>query len=409
MNLLKQISLIVAVIVIAAVLWLRFDATASSLALRAGLPPQLVAFVSGNDGATTASTEGSRGSGQGAGKGGGKAGGGWPGGDQATLVVTATAGEAAINDRVSAIGDGEALRSVAIVPLSSGTIASVEIEAGAQVAAGDVLFRLDSQAQAIARDRAALAVRIARDKVERNRKLVESRTVTAVQLTEAENELANAELALRDAELTLERRSVIAPIAGVVGLVPVEIGDYVTTDTQLATIDDRSAILLDFYVPERFAALVAVGQKIDAEAIALPDAPVAGEITAIASRIDRASRTFQIRARLDNAEDRLRPGMSFKVRLAFSGDSYAAVPPLAIQWSSDGAYLWKSVDDKAMRVPVRIIQRNSDTVLVSGAVAKGDTVITEGLQSLRPGMAVRSASEEAAQPQPPKQGAPESS
>ena len=60
-------------------------------------------------------------------------------------------------------------------------------------------------------------------------------------------------LALRDAELALERRSIVAPIAGIVGILPVEAGNYVTSQTAIATIDDRSSIIVDFWVPERFA------------------------------------------------------------------------------------------------------------------------------------------------------------
>lgn len=384
MNWLKQAALILIAIAIAGAVWLRFDPQAGALVTRYGFPQQIVSLITGKKDQAAGEQNG----GAVAGNGGRRTNGG-PGGG--TLVVTDTVGSAAINDRVTAIGDGEALRSVTVVPLSAGTIESVDIEPGHRIEQGDVLFRLDAEVQRIARDRADLAVKIASEKVERTRKLVESRTVTAVQLTEAENELANAALELRDAQLELERRSVIAPIAGIVGIVPVEAGDYVTPQTEMATIDDRSAILLDFYVPERFASLVRTGQKVDAESIALPGLVIGGEITAIGSRVDRESRTLQIRATLGNADDQLRPGMSFRVRLSFTGETHPAVPPLSIQWSSDGAFVWKETDGAAQRVAVRIIQRNSDYVLVSADLEPGDRVVTEGVQNLRPGMPLRTS------------------
>jgi multidrug efflux pump subunit AcrA (membrane-fusion protein) len=64
------------------------------------------------------------------------------------------------------------------------------------------------------------------------------------------------------------------------------------------------------------------------------------------------------------------------------------VDPLAILWSSNGAYLWRVADGKAERVPVRVIQRNSDLVLVDARLAEGDQIVTEGVQSLRPGSPV---------------------
>jgi RND family efflux transporter MFP subunit len=307
------------------------------------------------------------------------------------LVIVASVGKASINDRVTAIGDGEAQRSVTVVPLSAGVIEEVRISAGDVIEAGATIAVLDAEEQIIARDQAQLAVEIAEDKVTRYQSLVETRTVSQVQLTEARNELQRARLTLRDEQLALDRRSITAPIGGTVGILPVEAGDYVTQQTEIATIDDRSKILLDFWVPERFASQVQIGQTIEANAIAIPGVPFGGEVSAIASRVDRDSRTFQIRALLDNEGDRLRPGMSFRVTLYFDGDPFPAVDPLAVQWSSSGPFLWKVNEGKAEKVQVNIIQRNSDYVLVSGEIEAGEDVVIEGVQSLRPGSALNIA------------------
>ena len=82
------------------------------------------------------------------------------------------------------------------------------------------------------------------------------------------------------------------------------------------------------------------------------------------SRIDADTRTLRVRASLDNAEDLLRAGMAFSIAMRFPGETFAAVDPLAIQWSADGAYVWVGVDGQAKQVPVRIVQRNNDAVLV---------------------------------------------
>jgi multidrug efflux pump subunit AcrA (membrane-fusion protein) len=81
--------------------------------------------------------------------------------------------------------------------------------------------------------------------------------------------------------------------------------------------------------------------------------------------------------------------MSFSVTMAFAGQTFAAVDPLSIQWSNEGAYVWKVTDDKVNRAMVEIVQRNSDGVLVQGDVAKGDMVVTQGVLQLSPGLAVR--------------------
>jgi hypothetical protein len=64
--------------------------------------------------------------------------------------------------------------------------------------------------------------------------------------------------------------------------------------------------------------------------------------------------------------------MSFEVSIRFEGERWPAVDPLAVQWDSAGAYVWKIADSKASRVDVAIIQRNSDSVLVKADLASGD-------------------------------------
>ena len=59
-----------------------------------------------------------------------------------------------------------------------------------------------------------------------------------------------------------------------------------------------------------------------------------------------------------------------------------------MQWSSEGSYVWAVREDKAQRVPVTIRQRDADRVLVDGDLAPGDLVVTEGVQTLRPGAEV---------------------
>ena len=376
MNGFRQFLIVAVLAVIGVGLWLRFDPGAGTLLVNWGVPEALI-------GAIAVSKESARGDGPGRfGGDGAQAGAGTP-------VVIATAGRAAINDRVSAIGDGVALHSVTVFPRSEGILTRIHVGPGDRVAAGDMLAELDLETQTIARDQAQLAVRIAAEKVQRYERLLQSRAVSEVQLIEARNEKENAELELRSAEVELDRRLIKAPIGGIVGILPVERGDHVRSETEIATVDDRSIVIVDFWVPERFAAMVQVGQTVEAEPIAMAGTVYPGIVKAIASRVDRVSRTLQIRAHIENSDDRLRPGMSFQVNLFFQGNQHVAVDPLAIQWSASGPFVWKNAGETSEKVPVRIIQRNADYVLVAGEITAGDEVIIEGLQSLRPGSAIR--------------------
>ena len=317
------------------------------------------------------------------------AGPGRPGAGREALVMTAPVGEGLVNDKLTAIGNGQAVRSVSVRTLVSGQITEIPVQPGGKVERGDVLIRLDAAQEELAVERARLTVKDARAKAERLQSLVASRAASSVEAAQAQNALDAAQVALREAELDLSRRTVTAPIGGSLGILAVNAGDYVTSQTEIASIDDRSEIQIEFFVPERFTAGMEIGKPVSAVAISSPGDVFTGRISAVDNRIDEASRTLRVRARIANQDDTLRAGMSFEVTVGFEGERWPSVDPLAIQWDSAGAYVWQIVDGKARRVNVAIIQRNSDSVLVKAELSPGDQVVTEGVQSVRPGADVR--------------------
>lgn len=306
-------------------------------------------------------------------------------------VVTAPVAMATVNDRLKAIGTGRAKATVTVNPYTSGRLIEFAVQSGAHIEKGQVLARLDSDTETIAVDKARIGVQDASSKLERVKALKATNTATAVAVTDAEVTLDTARLQLREAELALERRSIVAPISGTVGILPIEAGNYVTSQSAVATIDDRSSILVDFWVPERFAAAIKVGAPLTASPIANPKDLFQGSVSAVDNRVDEKSRTLWVQGLIENPGDSLRAGMAFDVAMKFPGDNYPAVSPLAIQWGTDGAYVWAVVDGRTKRVPVRIIQRNSETVLIDAPVASGDAVVTEGVQSVSEGGEVRLA------------------
>ena len=327
--------------------------------------------------------------GQGQGGPGSAGGAGGRGGNRAPVIVTAPAAMGTINDRLSAIGEGAAARSATIISPAAGTLLELSAAPGDMVEAGAVIGRLDAEAEEIAYERAKLGEADAAAALTRIRELANVNNATTVQVTAAELSARNAELELQNAELALKRRTITTPIAGRVGLFQVNAGNAVTGQTVVTTVEDTSNILISFWVPERYASAVVPGMPLTASAVALPGESIAGEVTAVDNRIDPTSRTLQVQAEVPNADGRLRPGMSFSVTMAFPGESFPSVDPLAIQWSSDGAFLWRYAEGKVERVPVSIIQRNSDGVLVSADLAEGDAVVVQGIQQLTNGAQVR--------------------
>ena len=305
-----------------------------------------------------------------------------------TNVVTSEVGSAIINDTLNAIGEGTPARSVTVMAPSAGTLAEVLVRPGQMLEAGDVIARFEAEAEQIERDRAQLAAEDAAATLQRTTGLASSNVVAGTALAAAELANANAQLALRNAELALERRTITSPIAGSAGLIRVTPGNYVAAQTAITSIDDTSSILIDFWVPERYATQIRAGMPVTVNAVSLPGRDFLGDISAIDSRIDPASRTLQVQAEIPNPDNVLRAGMSFSVAVGFPGETYPAVNPLAVLWSAEGSYVWKYQDGAATRVMAEIVQRNSDGVLVRADLEPGDAIITEGILQLSEGMSV---------------------
>ncbi len=308
--------------------------------------------------------------------------------DGPPLVVVVPVTEGLANARLDAIGTGEALNSVTVMPQGSGVVTRLAVKAGDPVKAGQLLGQLDNQSELLARDKAAVTLKGSLE----TKKTYEgsNASITRLQQFTAGVTAEEAQLELNIAETNLKKRDIIAPADGVAGIVQVSLGAYVTPSTPLVVLDDRSSLLVDFYVPEHFVSYLKPGMALEARTIAFPGEVFKGEVAALDNQMDAVSRTIRVRARIGNGDDRLRGGMSFTVTLRFEGERYPAVDPLAVQWDAEGAYVWRLGEgDKAEKVRGAVVQRDADRVLFKAEIKPGDRLVTEGVQRLRPGMGVK--------------------
>jgi RND family efflux transporter MFP subunit len=308
-----------------------------------------------------------------------------PAGARAVPVVAGPLTTEALRDVVSAIGSARGTQSVKLSFEVTGRLDAIKVAPGSRVSAGDLIAELDAEAAELEVARARLVLEDAQKSFDRLDQLAQSGTTTALQRQEAELALRTAELALQSAERDLANHRLLAPIAGYVGLVEPQVGDLLSPTTPITQIEDRSSLIVEFRVPERLASRVKVGDAVQATAVSTPGDAIEGRIVAVDNRVDEASRTLRVQATIGNADDRLRAGMAFQINLVFTGSEYPAVDPLAIQWGAEGPFIWVVRDAKAARLPIRILQRNAETVLVEAEFQPADMVVTEGVQALRPG------------------------
>lgn len=392
MRIWKQLLLSLVMLFAGLCLWLFISPDAGHALVRMGVPQQAVALVQ-----PAVAAKGADNGGQGAGAGAGAAqasraggqggqGGRGQAGQRAPLVVARPVVMDKVNDRLNAIGSGTAIQTVVVMPQAAGTIDDIRVGSGQKIKKGDVLARLDDEEQKIELEKARVALRSA---VEKSSSYSNLKSVARLDVLDAQIAEESAKLAVSTAEFNLRRRDILAPIDGIAGIVAVNVGDNVTTQTSIVMLDDRSEILVDFWAPERFVTAIRPGMAVEATSISRPGQVFSGKVESIDNRVDAASRTIRVRARIDNQADLLRAGMSFAVSMHFEGETFPAVDPLSVQWDAEGAYVWKIEADKAAKVRVAIIQRNPDLVLVRADLKPDDRIVTEGLQRVREGQPVR--------------------
>ena len=181
---------------------------------------------------------------------------------------------------------------------------------------------------------AEVALKEATRQMKRLERLVPG-AASVARLQEPQTNQASARLRLAQARAALRDRTIYAPFDGVIGMTDIEHGDRVSEQTTIATLDDRSSILVDFRLPEEYASRIALGDKIIVRTWTGRDTELIGNVAMLGSRIDAVTRTLRVKAAIPNIDDTIRPGTSFEVMLAFTGRSYASISEVAVLWSRE--------------------------------------------------------------------------
>jgi RND family efflux transporter MFP subunit len=290
--------------------------------------------------------------------------------------------------RLEAVGTSRALQSIELHPATSGEVIAVNFQPGQRVSTGDVLVELERREEELALSLAEVQLEDAVRLHDRYQRTGTSGAVLPTEMDAARSAVESARIQIERARVALDYRTIEAPFDGYVGITDVDPGDRINPDTAITTLDNRDSLLVSFNVPEALVGELRVGHEVSVETWNSREPTAVGHIVDIGSRIDPATRTFEARASVDNENDELRPGMSFRVSMSLEGIAYPVIAETAVQWGADGAYVWTVVDGQAHRVPVEIIQRQKGVILADADLDAGDLVVVEGIQRLRNGLDV---------------------
>jgi membrane fusion protein (multidrug efflux system) len=312
---------------------------------------------------------------------------------QGLQVIVAPVLEMRISDRIEALGTLRANESAHLTATTTDTITEIRFEDGQRVSAGDVLVTLNSREQQAERAEARAAVDEARRQFDRVQDLARRGTASEALLDQRRRELDTALARAQAAEARLRDRLIIAPFDGVVGLRNVSVGSLLTPGAQVTTLHDDSVMKLDFTVPEIFIAVVAPGQRVEAQSRAYPEEVFRGEVVSVSNEVDPVSRAFRVRALIPNPDRKLRPGMLLTLVLQGRERDALIVPEDAVLTRARDHSVFV-VDDgqeapKAVRRAVRLGTRIPGKVEITEGLSADELVVTQGAFRLSDGDAVR--------------------
>jgi membrane fusion protein (multidrug efflux system) len=320
---------------------------------------------------------------------GGKPAGGPPGGFSIG-VETAKVSASGFQDDVAAVGSLKSNESVVLRPEIAGRIAAIHLREGMPAARGTVLVALDAAMQAAELRQAEANLALSQANFKRTEDLYQKKFVAERARDEAAANLKVLEAAVALAQAKLQKTQIRAPFDGIVGIRNVSVGDYVKEGQELINIEDIGSLKVDFRLPESYLSRLHKGQGVELSADAMPGQTFKGVLDAIDPLLDAAGRAISLRARLDNPERKLRPGMFVRVRLAFGGERQGlAVPEEALVPAGSDNFVFRVAEGKAQRVMVKIGQRRGAAAEIVEGLKAGDEVVTAGQLKLRDGVPVK--------------------
>jgi RND family efflux transporter MFP subunit len=294
--------------------------------------------------------------------------------------------------------------SATINPQVEGQITKIFVKSGDRVSAGTPLLQIDplkQQATVSSQDATRLAqeanLRYAKVQLDREKKLFEAGVVAKQDLDNAQTNYDAAEAQLRSLEhqvttqqVELHYYAVASPSSGIVGDIPVRVGDRVAVTTLLTTVDEPGAVEAYIYVPADRARDLKMGvpvHLIDAAGRGLADS----RISFISSQVDTETQTVLAKAIIP-AQANLRTAQQVRAQLVWGSHEGTVIPILAVTRINGEVFAFLAVKEGNGVVARQKLLKVGDTVgndyAVLDGLKPGDHIIVSGLQFLRDGAPV---------------------
>jgi RND family efflux transporter MFP subunit len=328
-----------------------------------------------------------------------------PQADAAIPVKIQVAQSVPISDTTEYVATLKSRDSAIIMPQVEGQITDIYVHSGDRVSPGTVLMQIDPTKQQATvnsqeHSRAAQEANLdyAQQQYNRISALAAAGVVAKQDLDQARSALDTAKAQLKSLDAQVQEQQtqlhyyrVAAPSTGIVGDIPVHVGDRVTTTTMLTSVDKPGSLEAYVYIPVERSSQLKMNmpvQIVNGGGEVIADS----RISFISPQVDNTTQTVLIKSRIANNEDRLRNLQFIRARVIWGTHQGPVVPVVAVSRVGGQYFAFVAEDEKGKLVAhqkaVRIGEMTGNDYVVLDGIKPGDKVIVSGVQFLVDGAAV---------------------
>jgi RND family efflux transporter MFP subunit len=327
-----------------------------------------------------------------------------------------------IEDATEYVATLKSLHSTTVQPQIDGQITQILVKSGDRVRQGAPLMQIDARRQQAAvssqeAERAAreASVAYARQQAQRANELFTAGAISRQELEQAETALRTAEASLRALSAQVQQQqvqlryfTVTAPTAGIVGDVPVRVGNQVSTQTMLTTIDQNETLELNVNVPVERAGALRRGlplRILDHEGQETIGSTV---VDFVSPRVDDQTQSVLVKAQVKNPDAKLRASQYVRARIIWKTAEGLVVPVTAVVRISGQffAFIAEEAAGKmvARQRAIKVGQIAGNNYPVLEGIKPGERIVVSGAQKLADGAPIQAAPDPAS---PQQQATPQ--
>jgi membrane fusion protein (multidrug efflux system) len=305
-------------------------------------------------------------------------------------IAAVTAG--GVTDRFRAVGTIEAEETVGIVNEVAGVVRELPFAEGQPVRRGELIAHMEDRELAAEASRADALAEQARTSHSRIDQLFKQNAASQQELDDAASGLKVAEANAQVAKTRLEKARIVSPLTGVAGRRLVSPGTYLPIGTPITEVASVGHVKVGFSAPERYLSQLRRKAIVTITTTAYPGEVFNGDLSVVDPLLNASTHTVQMVARIDNSQNKLRPGMSADVTATLEERPNAlVVPDEAVFSEGDQSFVYLVQADTVVRQPVVLGTRDSSHAEVTRGLKAGDQVVRAGYQKLYPGAHVMPA------------------